>query len=147
MGFMFNSFLSENCRIDSIGAYTAAGTSTVTSSAIDMQGYEAVLIIAKLGTTATNNTAKLQQSSDDGATDTYDDLAGSKLTPGTNNEVQFLLEAKNLQKRYVKAVFARGTSSTLSEIFAIRYPARSEPVTQATTTLANKLNAPAEGTA
>lgn len=146
---MFPSgYLSEHIKIQKVQDHTTAGTSTITTDAIDMAGYDGVLVLSSFGTPASNNTVKLQQSSDDGGSDDYSDLEGTSTTSGSSDEDVFV-DLKSPSKRYVKAVFTRGTSSTLESIWALLYRARSLPVDNTTTgTIAGETHAsPAEGTA
>jgi len=145
---LFSGYLTDIVKILKIQDHTTAGTSTVTSDAIDMAGYDAVLVLSSFGTAASGNTVKLQQSSDDGSTDTYDDLTGTSVTSGTSDE-DVWVDLQRPQKRYIKAVFARGTSSTLESVWAILYRPRNPPVTNVTsgTIIGEKHLTEAEGTA
>lgn len=144
----FTGYLSDNIKILKIQDHTAAGTDAVTSSAIDMNGYDSVMVLSSFGTAAAGNTVKLQASSDDGSADDYSDLEGTSTTSGTSDEDVFV-DLKRAPKRYIKAVFARGTSSTLESVWALLYNARSLPVDNTTSgTIAGEQHtAPAEGTA
>jgi len=124
---MRNHNLSGVVKLLKVQDHTAAGTSTVTSSAIDMLGYTGVLVLSSFGTAASGNTVKLQQSSDDGSADDYSDLTGTSVTSGTSDE-DVWVDLYRPQKRYIKAVFARGTSSTLESVWAILYGPLSAPV-------------------
>lgn len=140
--------LSENIKIIKIGDHSSADTSTVASSAIDTQGYGGVLIRSSFGTAAAGNLVKAQYSDDDGSTDAYSDIVGSSVSSNTSDEDVFL-EIKRPAKRYVKAIFTRGTSSTLESIWADLYDADSLPVDNTTSgTITGEAHVqPAEGTA
>jgi len=144
----FTGYLSDNVKILKIQDHTAAGTSAVTSDAIDMNGYDSVMVLSSFGTAASGNTVKLQASSDDGSTDDYSDLEGTSVSSGTSDEDVFV-DLRRAPKRYIKAVFARGTSSTLESVWAFLYNARSLPVDNTTsgTITGEQHTAPAEGTA
>lgn len=148
MSSVLTGYLTDNIKILKIQDHTAAGTSTVTSDAIDMLGYDSVCVLSSFGTAASGNTVKLQASSDDGSADDYSDLEGTSLTSGTSDEDVFV-DLRRAPKRYIKAVFARGTSSTLETVWAFLYNARSLPVDNTTTgTIAGEQHTrPAEGTA
>lgn len=130
---MRNHNLSGVVKLLKVQDHTTAGTSTITSDAIDTKGFSGVLVLSSFGTAASGNTAKLQQSSDDGSTDDYSDLTGTSITSGTSDE-DVWLDLYRPQKRYVKAVFARGTSTTLESVWAILYGPLSAPVTYNNTT-------------
>ena len=140
--------LSESIKIIKIQDHTSAGTSTVTSSAVDTSGYEGVLFLTSFGTAAANNTIKVQQSSDDGSSDSYADLTGTSVTSGSSDE-DVWADVLRPQERYLKLIGTRGTSSTLESMWAVCYGATSQVVDNTTTgTIAGEThNAPAEGTA
>jgi len=139
---------SENHKLIKLADHSTAATSDVTSAAIDTQGYGGVFIFSSFGTAASGNTVKAQYSDDDAATDAYSDVVGTSTTSGTSDE-DVWLEIKRPAKRYVKAVFARGTSSTLESIWAILYNPTNVPVDNTTSgTIAGEAHVqPAEGTA
>jgi hypothetical protein len=133
--------------------YQSAATSAVTSDAVNLapgngQAYSGVRFIVKFGTAATDNTAKLQQSSDDAATDAYSDLEGTSISSGASDEI-VILDCPNPQKQYLKCVLARGTSSTVESIVAELYNPRTVPVDNTVSGTVNaEINpAPEEGTA
>lgn len=140
--------LSENIKIVKIGDHSTADTSTVASSAIDTQGYGGVLILSSFGTANSGNLVKAQYSDDDGSTDAYSDVVGTSTTSGSSDE-DVWLEIKRPAKRYVKAIYTRGSSSTLESIYALLYNPTSLPVDNTTTgTITGEAHVqPAEGTA
>lgn len=130
-----------------------AGTSTITPSAgIDMQGFNACAFLVLLGTvTATGvPSVKVQQSSDDGATDGYSDLEGSAfaVTDADDDEI-IAVEILRPTKRYLKLILLRTTANcVLDGILALLSGAQSVPVTQPETINGNEVHvSPAEGTA
>lgn len=129
-------------------ATAGAGTSTLTSDAIDTAGYEGIFVLAKFGTAAADNTLKAQQSSDDGDADAYADLAGTQVGVGASDELVWL-RIHRPRERYVKILALRGTSTTLDALFVFAYGARSQPVdnTVAGTIHGESHVSPAEGTA
>jgi hypothetical protein len=148
---MFPGFLTEQVKIIKLQDHTTAGTSAVTSDAVDMGqngGFDSVVFLTSFGTAAANNTLKAQQSDDDGSADAYSDLAGTSVTSGSSDEDVFI-DIRNVGKRYVKCVSARGTSTTQESVWAILYNAKQLPVDNTTSgTIAGEQHgAPAEGTA
>lgn len=139
--------LSEDVKITKVADHTTAGTSAVTSSSVDMQDYEGVIFISSYGTAAAGNTAHAEQSSDDGSSDAFADLAGTEVGVSTSDE-DVWVEVHRPTERYVRAAFLRGTSSTLESIYAIQYGAKIKPVdnTTAGTIHGESHNSPAEGT-
>jgi hypothetical protein len=142
--------LSDQTKLVKVQDHTTAGTSAVNSDGVDMTGYDGVLFLTSFGTANDNNTVNGAQSDDDGSTDTYDDLEGSKVTSGTSpSNEDVWLDVFRPTKQYVRLEAARGTSSTLESIWAILYRGRSEPITNITSgTITGKaLVSPTEGTA
>ena len=145
---MFGRNLGSNVKITKIQDHTTAGTSDVTSTAVDMAGYEGALFLSSFGTAAANNTVKLQQSSDDAAADAYADLLGTSVASGTSDE-DVWIDIYQPRERYLKFIGLRGTSTTMESMWVIQYGARSVPVDNNTTgTIVGEVHvAPAEGTA
>lgn len=145
-------YLTDTHKI-SIAATTtdcAAGQTTITSSAIDMQGFESVCFIVPVGTVATSavTSFKMQQSSDDGATDNYSDVAGTSITiaDSADDKLKYL-DVVRPGKRYLKVVVSRATAdATLGGIIAIQGRARTRPPTQGTDVAGEQWTTPAEGT-
>lgn len=140
--------LSDSVGLIKVKDHSTAATSAVTSDAIDMQGYQGVLILTSFGTAAADNTVKVQQSSDDGSADAYSDLEGTSVASGTSDE-DVWVDVYKPTKRYLKLVATRGTSSTLESIWAVRYGAAKQPVDNTTsgTIIGEAHVSPAEGTA
>ncbi len=148
-----DGLLSENVALKWVKTYQSAATSAVTSDAVDLapgsgQAYDGCLFLLRFGTAAADNTAKIQQSSDDAATDAYSDLEGTSVASGTSDEIVFI-DVKKPTKRYLKCVLARGTSTVVDSIVAIPYFARQTPVdnTVSGTITGETFVSPAEGTA
>ena len=116
--------------------------------AADSLGYEGVLIVTNLGTAASNNTMKLQQSSDNGGSDDFSDIAGTSLGVGSSDEILWD-EVHRPGKRYLRAYVSRGTSTTCETIYALLYNPYSVPVTNVTsgTIYGESAGTPDEGTA
>jgi hypothetical protein len=130
---------------------TTAGTSSVNSSSVDMAqspGFDAVRFSAYFATAASNNTIKLQQSSDNASADDWTDIVGSQVSVGASDEL-VIADIKRPEKRYLRAVALRGTSTVLGEIRAELYDPRSLPVANvvAGTSASEEFVTPAEGTA
>jgi hypothetical protein len=148
------SNLLKNVKIQRVMNAVAAGTSNQTSSAVDTQGFDGVMFVASFGTlTATQVTSlKAQTSSDDGASDAYDDLAGTLVGPMTDadSNKQLILDIYKPRKRYLKAVVNRATANAVIDgVTAILYRGRKAPVTQpsASVSASEQWVSPAEGTA
>jgi len=132
----------------------AAGLTDFTSSALDMEDYDGVLFICAAGAVSATavSQVKIQQSSDDGSTDAYADLAGTfsaALVSGTDDNKVILIDVYRPQERYLKVVWHRSTANTVIDgIFAIRYHGKVMPAAlDATVKALTKFSAPAEGAA
>ena len=140
--------ISEDILLTKVkDAETSAGTGDVTSDSVDMAGYEGVMFFSSYGTANANNLPNLETSSDDGGSDAFTDLAGTEVGVGASDE-DVWVEVHRPRERYIKAIFARGTSSTLGDIWALRYGAKTKPVDNTTAgTIHGELHlSPAEGT-
>lgn len=131
----------------------AAGTSDQTSSAIDMQGFDGVKIYTSFGaiTSGAVTSVKMQQSSDNGGSDTYADLAGSAVTVADDDDNQVVVhDIYRPRERYLKVVVDRGTQNAVIDgIVAVLYHASLQPTTDDGSTVVSRkvLVSPAEGTA
>jgi hypothetical protein len=130
----------------------AAGTSVITSSAIDTIGFNECTFIVPLGTIVAGavTSLKVQQSSDDAATDDYTDLTGSNQTiADTDDDKLKYVSIGRPQKRYLKLVFSRGTqSATIGGIIAILSSPRTRPVAaQGSNVAGEQFMSDVEGTA
>lgn len=139
------SNLSSRVKFTKVADHTAAGTSAVNSTAVDMAGYEGVVFLTSFGTAASGNTLEAAQSSDNSS---FSDLADTSVTSGTTDE-DVWIEIYRPQERYVRVEAARGTSSTLESIWAIQYGGRSLAVDNTTsgTIIGEFHQEPSEGTA
>lgn len=129
----------------------AAGTTAITSNAVDTAGYDGVCFIVPLGAIVNGavTSMKMQQSSDDAATDDYTDVAGTSVTiADTDDDKLKYLDVCRPGKRYVKLVISRATqNATIGGVIAILYSARKRPVTHGTGVAGEQWCSPAEGTA
>lgn len=143
-----SSLLAGPVKAVKVQDHTTAATSAVTSDAVNMAGYEGVTFLSSFGTAAADNTIKLQQSSDNGDADGFSDIEGTSVSSGTTDE-DVWVEVYRPTKQYVRAVFARGTSSTLESVWAFQWGARQEPVSNVVsgTIIGERSASPAEGTA
>jgi hypothetical protein len=122
-----SGFLSDNVKITKVQDHTAAGTSAVVSTGLDMTGYDGVLFLTSFGTAAANNTARASVCATVGGT--YADLAGTDVPSNASDEDIFLdVVRPPAATPFIILTVARGTSSTLESIWAIQYNARSLPI-------------------
>lgn len=131
---VIQGYVSDNVAIDQCIAATGAGTSTITSSEFDMQGYDSACIIAVFGTPAANNAVTLQGSATTGTeTSTTATMNDATKTP-------LVLDCQNVANRFIKVQCARGTSSTIDQVTLIRYNTRSKPIAVTSTVKVAQFN-------
>ena len=142
---MMGHNLTKNCKVTRVKAESASAGTAVNTDSVDMSGYEGVVFIGCMVTAHASNFVNLAQSSDDS---TFDDLAGTKVTPGTSGNM-FMVDLYKPSDRYVRLEVDRGGANTVvGEIVAIQYgPTRKAPVTHGTTVDSEVHVSPAEGTA
>jgi hypothetical protein len=145
--------LSRGIKSTRIENSAVAGTSTLTSDAVDMAGFRGARFVAAFGTITTSavTSVKLQQSSDDGVADSYGDIEGSDVTVADDDDNQLVvIDIYNPQKRYLKCIILRATQNSVFDGCHVdQYGAYELPTTDDTATVVerNILVAPAEGTA
>ncbi len=136
---------------DGTNSNAAAGTTALTSNAIDTRGWEGVYLAigfgAIVGTAVTS--IKLQHSADDGVLDAYADVAGTAQTVADTDDFRvFEYNLYRPTKRYYKILISRGTANaTVDYEQSILFRGTQVPATQGTTIAGTKvINGPASGT-
>lgn len=104
---------------------SAAGSTVLESSVIDMAGYDGVLLFTSFGTAAADNllSAKMSSANDSG---TMGAIEGSSVGAGSSDEDQWI-DVYRPRKRYLQLVATRATSSKLGDMWAIQYGGRKLP--------------------
>jgi hypothetical protein len=140
--------LSSGTKLRKVAVAAASAGTEVLTSAIDMEGYEGVLIFVTQATYhATGNYLKAQQCTTSGGG--YADLAGSKVLATADAEV-LCIDIYRPGKRYVKgSVIRGGTNTATGEIYALQYDTRTRPVVNDVASVQSlvRVISPAEGTA
>ena len=140
---LINTGILENVK----AVTSAAGSTVLESSVIDMDGYEGILLFTRFGTAAADNliSAKMSSANDSA---TMGAIEGSAVAPGASDEVQWL-DIYRPRKRYLQLVATRATSSKLGEMYAFKYGARKLPTDNNTagTIAGEALISPSTGTA
>lgn len=141
-------FISEEAKLTKLAGHSTAATTDVTSSALDMEGFDGVLFFTSYGTAAADNLFHVEQSSDDGSSDAYTDVAGSEMNLAGASDEDQVLDIINPEERYLKVIAERGTSSTLESIWALQYRADSLVAMSSVTgtQIVQRLVAPVAGT-
>jgi hypothetical protein len=137
--------LINHVKITKVALSTTAGTEVLTG-AIDMAGYDGVMIFANQATHHdTGNYLKGQQCAT--SSGSYQDLEGSKVL-GTADADVLILDIYKPTKRYVQGSFIRGgTNTVLGEIYILQYCGNKLPEANAGIYHNVALVSPAEGTA
>lgn len=144
--------LSKEIKITRVVNATAAGTTDIEGSVLDMSGFEGVVFIALFGTlTATQVTSlKAQQGAASDMSDAAD-LEGSSVGPlaDTDGNKCLVLDVYRPQERYVRCVVDRGTANAVVDgVIAIQYGPRTKPtINDSTVKVAELVISPDEGTA
>lgn len=143
--------LLKDAAFESVMDNQSAGQTEVFSSIVDMQGYDNVCFVTKLGTLSTG--AVVGVSIQQGAESTMSDAAallGTNIAPAATDDDKLLVhDISRPQERYVRVRITRDTANAeIDSVIAIKYPARAKPVTQDTDHVASsELHlSPAEGT-
>lgn len=127
----------------------AAGTSAITSSAVDTAGFDGCLFIVPLGTIVAGAVTSLKVQQCDTSGGSYADLTGSNQTiADTDDDKLLYVDVFRPREQFLKLVVSRATqNATIGGIIAILYNARNRPVTHGTGVAGEVFNWPAEGTA
>lgn len=148
---MLGNNLSYSSVPVQVAAATASGTSTIDTTAVDLaasaNSYQSVCFFLKLGTAAAGNKVLPMGSQDGGSTytqlkdvqvevaNTFKDAAGAAETkisvvPTTDGQVVVVdLVQVAAANSKVRLQIARGTATTISEVWAVLYDATKMPAT------------------
>lgn len=132
----------------------AAGTSAITSDAVNMTGYDGCLFIVPFGAIVSGAATSLKVQQCDTTGGSYADLTGTSQTVAdTDDDKTFLVDIQQPQEQFLKLVVSRATqNATVGGIYAIPYhkSPRSTVLPVAGTNAiggVERFVAPAEGTA
>jgi hypothetical protein len=139
--------LSQNCKITTALDY-ASGTADREGAALDMTGWDGVLMIVKTAAIATGATYSIKAQM--GSTSTpATDIAGTGQTiaDDDDNEIYYI-DLFQPQERYVRLYVDKDTSNACAEsAIYIQYKGKYLPSTHATGVTGEAHLAPAAGTA
>ena len=139
--------LSKHVKVTMVKADSTTAGTAVTSDSVDMAGFEGVMFWVEMDTVNAANFANLAQSSDDGSSDAFADLTGTKVVPGDDGDTA-MIDVYRPVERYVRMEVDRGGADTvLGEIWALQYGAHKKPTTHGSTIDSELHISPAEGTA
>lgn len=147
---MFN--LSKNVKISTAVTPTAgaAGTTDIEGTTLDMQGFEGVLMVVRMGaiTGSAVTSIKAQQGALSNMTDAAD-LTGTGQTIADDDDDQtFYIDLYKPLERYVRLYVDRATqNAVVSSAEYIQYGARELPTSHGSNVSGELHVSPAEGTA
>ena len=148
---MLFSDMFKDAKIERVMNGVAAGQAANTGTEVDMQGYDSVLFIGCFGAiTATGTiTMKAQQDTATGMATAADLLGTAVAMDSDDDNRMLLLNLFRPRERFVRVIVTTATANgVIDSVVAIKYNARSLPITQGTDVAAGESHAsPAEGTA
>lgn len=124
---------------------TAAGTSAINGTHVDMEGWDSVVFICLMGTlTATQVTSLKAQNGSQSNDSDQADITGA-VTPNAadaDSNKALVLEVYRPQKRYVRPVVNRGTANAVIDgVVAIQYQGDKLPPAALDTTISQLFTA------
>ena len=124
-----------------------AGTTDLTTDTVDMQGFDSIMYIVKLGDVTSGSVITLTAYSNptDSASAGTTEKAASSITAGASDydNKLILLDVHRPSQRYMYAVLVIDTqNAVVDSIFAVRYNAKSVPITQGSTVGQGTLGGP-----
>lgn len=121
---------------------TAAGTTDVVGTVIDMQGYQAAYVIAALGALTATQVTKLicEQSNDSAGTDPWVKIGETAAAADADGNKLLVLEINEPTKRYLRFTVDRGTANAVVDsLVALLHRASLNPTPQHATVSARAL--------
>lgn len=112
-----NQNISKRTQLQVLTIATAAGTSTVNSSSVDMSGANGCLFVGSFGTANAGNTVHVQESADDSA---WANVADTEIVPTTNDNL-WEIDIYRPLLQFLRVVHTRGASTTINPTTAQRY--------------------------
>jgi len=131
-----NLNMLRDCKITRVENSAVAGTSTLTTDILNMQGFDSVMFLALLGdVTDTSVLAFKAFGNDTNDTVSPTEYSGSAgLTAGASNadNKMLVLDIQKPRDQYVYATLARGTANAVVDgILAIQYNSAERPILDA----------------
>ena len=142
---------SHDCKIVQAATVTAgaAGTSDVTSDAIDTAGFEGCCFIVPMGAVVSTAVTSIKVQQCDTSGGSYADLTGTAVTIADDGDDKtYYVEVIRPREQFLKLVVDRGTANaTVGGVIAVLFGASSKPVTHGATVSGETHYGIAEGTA
>lgn len=136
--------LSKSTKLTRVANSAVAATTDVTSSVLDMSGFDGVMFFAMLGDVTSGSVLQLtvkQNTANSTSSPTPTAITGgatTSVTAGASNYDNgvLMVDVFRPQNRYVFAVLSRGTQNAVVDgIIAIQYMASHRPTIQDATTI------------
>ncbi len=144
------SNLAPTVKVTRLMNAVAAGTSDQLSSALDMQGFDGVILLTAFGTITSGAVTSVEVHQCDTSGGSYAALAGTSIAVADDDDNQVVVhDIYRPRERYIKVNIDRGTQNAVIDgVVAIQYGARVMPTTNdSTTVVSREVHAsPAEGT-
>ena len=118
---MFHGNLSDQVVIEKVLVAQATGTSTLETASVSTAGFAGIVFVGTLGSFAVNNTLRLRQSLDDV---TFNDVGNAFPDAPTADGNSFSVDLYEQDIRlgpYIRLQIVRGTTTTVGEVYAIKY--------------------------
>jgi hypothetical protein len=133
--------LLDDIQITQISNGATAGTTPVTSSIINMSGYDGVLFIASMGTVTNGSVLTLQCNQNTAnSTSGMAEITGAitaAVTASSSSNTLMVLDVYRPLEQYLEAVWTPTTdNAALNCIIAIQYKASKKPTVQGSTVVA-----------
>lgn len=149
---MAKGYLSDRTKISIVSTTTAgaAGQTAITSSAVDMAGFDGCLFIIPVGTLAAGAVTSIKAQQCDTTGGSYADLLGtSQAIADTDDNKCYYIDIQKPQEQFLKCVVSRATGdATIGGIVAIQYQKRSlGTASHGSNVSGEQFNFVAEGTA
>lgn len=144
------SNLAPTVKVTRLMNAVAAGTSDQLSSALDMQGFDGVILLTAFGTITSGAVTSVEVHQCDTSGGSYAALTGTSIAVADDDDNQVVVhDIYRPRERYIKVNIDRGTQNAVIDgVTAIQYGARVQPTTNdSSTVVSREVHAsPAEGT-
>jgi hypothetical protein len=116
------------CKISSALDYSSASTA-LAGTALDMSGYQGVLMVVKMAAITTGAATSIKAQCDDNSGfSSAQDIAGTAITIADDDDNQiFVLDVRNVPERYVRVYLDRATQAAAASAVYIQYGPDSNP--------------------
>ena len=143
--------LSNEIKITKLANATAAGTTAVNSTGIDMAGYDGILFLVNAGAITASGVQSINAAESTAVGGTYADLVGTKVAIADDDDDElFWIDVSRPKLQFIRLEIARATqNSAFGPIYAFQYRATNKPVSNVVAgSISGELHlSPAAGTA